>query len=152
MAQSELSPAQQANLSLGQRFAELYETGSLWAPLDHFDEFCHPDLELRPAIVELGDKVFRGREGFREWIAGIDAVASEHMIEAIEIEAVGEDHLMALGKMRMVGRESGVAVESEYGMLGRIEGGRFIEITAFLAHAEAKLAAEKALADEGAEG
>ena len=151
MAQSELSPAQQGNLSLGQRFAQLYERGSLWAPLDHFDEFCQPDLELRPAIVELGDKVFRGREGLREWIAGIDAVASEHMIEALEIEAVGEDHLLALGTMRMVGRESGVAVESEYGMLGRIESERFIEITAFLAHAEAKLAAEEALADEGAE-
>jgi ketosteroid isomerase-like protein len=136
----QLTEAQQVNLALGERVVELYQSEGPWGVYEHFDEFFGPGFEWTPAISQLGDELYRGRDGFHQWITDMEAVASEFWQSQIELFAVGERHILVLGQMKLVGKESGASFESEYGSLYEIEDGLGVSGRAFLSHAEAKRA------------
>ena len=134
--------AQRSNLALGERVVEVYEHEGPWGVHERFDEFFHPDFEWIPAISQLGDETYTGRAGFHQWVSDMEAVATEFRQTDIELSAVGERHILVLGQMRLVGRESGASFESEYGSMYEVEDGRARSGRAFLSHSEARRAAE----------
>ena len=72
-----LTEAQRSNLALGERVVECYQRKGPWGVYEHFDEFFGPGFEWIPAISQLGDELYRGRDGFHQWITDMEAVASE---------------------------------------------------------------------------
>ena len=54
---------------------------------------------------------------------------------------MGDRHVIALGKMRIVGKESGLPVEADYAQIWEIEAGRMSSMRAYLSHADAERAA-----------
>jgi len=136
------SEEQRHNLERGARFQEHYERDGTSALIEQYDEFFHPDYVFRPAIAELGGKEYHGKDGVRDWIADMEAIATDYTLRSIEIRAVGGDHLLVLGRMHLVGRESGAAFESEYAWVYRTEEGLITEGRAYLSHADAERAAE----------
>lgn len=138
----QLTEAQRVNLALAERLRELYQREGPWGVYEHFDEFFGPGFEWTPAVSQLGDELYRGRDGYHQWITDMEAVASEFRQSQIELFAVGERHVLVLGQMRLVGKESGASFDSEYGSLYEIEDGLAVRGRAFLSHAEAKRAVE----------
>jgi ketosteroid isomerase-like protein len=88
-----------------------------------------------------GRTVWRGREGFvefiRTWTAQFDnwSIQVERWIDA------GEDRVVALTRQSATGKESGVPVELNLGQVWEFEAGRVARVRAYLNHAEALEAA-----------
>jgi ketosteroid isomerase-like protein len=92
------------------------------------DEEIHPDAVLVSRL--LGNPV-RGREGVRRYLREID----EHFDEwtmAIEDWRDAGDCVVALGRVRLHGRRSGVAFEQPVGILFEIRGGQLFRFETFL--------------------
>ena len=137
-----LTEAQRRNVALGESVVEVYQREGPWGVYEHFDEFFGPEFEWTPAISQLGDQLYVGRDGYHQWITDMEAVASEFWQSEIELFTFGERHLLVLGQMRLVGKESGASFESEYGSLYEIEDAVATRGRAFLSHAEARRTAE----------
>jgi ketosteroid isomerase-like protein len=134
------SQTRERNLEISRRLVELYEREGPWAVERHFDEFFHPAFEWKPAVSALGDRTYVGREGFRTWQEDMEAIADEAIQSDFEVSAIDDRFVLVLSRMRIVGRESGAAAESEYGAVYEMEDGRGIAGRAFLSHEQARLA------------
>jgi hypothetical protein len=71
------------------------------------------------------------------------ATSVETKMVDYELRAVGEDMVLILGRLRIVGRESGVPLENEYAMLYRAEGGLLKAGSSFLSHEDAEAKARE---------
>jgi ketosteroid isomerase-like protein len=134
----------EGNLAQARRIAELNQRRGAEGVEEALDGLFHPDFEWRPAIVGLGQNVYRGLDGWRAWRADMDVIASESTVEMESIKAVGGSHVLALGRFRFVGRESGLPLDTEYAILCRMEEGRARSGQAFLSYAEGERAAAEA--------
>jgi ketosteroid isomerase-like protein len=137
------SETEARNLEKARQLVRIYETEGPWAVDERFDEFFHPDYEWRAAVAELGDRTYVGREGYREWQKEMEEITEEAIQSDFEVRAMGDRVVLALSRMRIVGKESGAAYESEYGAVYEMEDGRGVAGRAFLSHSEAIEFAEK---------
>jgi len=81
-------------------------------------------VEFRPALaVLLGGKqtVFRGHQGVRDLIQEEDEALSMYQLEVSEIRDLG-DRVLAIGRIRARGRESGAEIESPFYVLTESKG------------------------------
>ncbi len=109
---------------------------------DVFDAgFVAPDFEWVPPSGFPGASVYRGRDGFAEfmraWAAEFDNLTFrlERVIDA------GDNCVVALIHQTATGKGSGVPVELDQGVIYELEGGRVIRCRNFASHAEALEAA-----------
>jgi ketosteroid isomerase-like protein len=144
------TPAAAENLEAAIRLKDLYERQGPIGVLDRYDEHFHPGAVWEPAVSSFGAENYVGREGMRRWIDDMDAVATEFTQFIDEVRPVGERHVIALGKMRIVGKESGLPVEADYAQLWEIEAGRMNSMRAYLSHGDAERAAAELKASEAA--
>ena len=133
-----LTQTQRRNLEIARSLVELHESGGPWAVWERFDEFFHPDFEWRPAVVSMGEKTFVGRDGFKSWQEDMDTIAAEAKQTVSELRALDDRVVLVLGRMAIVGKESGAAFESEYGSVYEMEDGRGVRGRAFLSHEDAR--------------
>ena len=138
MTPEALSEVQRRNVAIAKRVSELNERGGVEAVESAFDEFFHPDFEWMPGLAGLGAEVYRGRDGFREFIADMNTIATDSPVTVAEIRAVGETHILTLGRLYFVGKGSDLTLDSEYGVVYRVEDGRARSGCSFLSHAEAE--------------
>jgi ketosteroid isomerase-like protein len=124
------------NVETFQRAAEAFKRRDIEAVLEEFD----PEVEWHAAIQTLGEGVYRGHEGFRELYRGFSGVFAEVHYEFSEIRDLG-DRVLAVGRMRARGLESGVATESSWAFLVQFKNGKAIWVRAFLDPKEALEAA-----------
>jgi ketosteroid isomerase-like protein len=106
-------------------------------------EVLDPGVEWYAALpVMLGGEaaVYRGHEGVRELFRDIDEVFIDFEIEFFDVRDLG-DRLVANGRMRGRGKESGAVTESPYGSVIDFRDGKAICIRAYLDHNEALEAA-----------
>ena len=92
--------------------------------LDALFEELDPEVEWHPALaVLLGGKqtVFRGHQGVRESIQEEDEALSMYQLEVSEIRDIG-DRVLAIGRIRARGRESGAEIESPFYVLTESKG------------------------------
>lgn len=93
-----------------------------------------PEVELHPAMAAfLGGRAttYRGHEGIREWLRDQDEAFSESRIDYSEIRDLGE-RVVAIGHLRVRGRESGAELESPVAWVVTFRNGRMIDLRAFL--------------------
>ena len=132
------------NLEAAARLRDLYEREGPWGVLERYEECFHPDAIWEPAVSAFGSVSYSGREGMERWINDMEAVATEYTQVIGEVDAAGERHVIAVGTMRIVGRESGLAFEGDYAQVWEVEEGRMKSMRAYLSHAEAEQAARRA--------
>ena len=125
------------NLEAAARLRDLYEREGPWGVLERYEECFHEDAVWEPAVSSFGAVSYRGRKGMRRWITDITQVVAE-------VRAVGKRHVLALGTMRIIGKESGLAFEGDYAQVWEVEGGRMKSMRAYLDRAEAEEAARRA--------
>jgi ketosteroid isomerase-like protein len=134
----------QENVDAFKRGLDAYNRRDLDALFEELD----PEVEWHPALaVLLGGKqaVFRGHQGVRESIQEEDEALAVYQLEVSEIRDLG-NRVLAIGRIRARGRESGAEIESPFyvlteskGMKGK--GTRAIRLRTFLDLKEALEAA-----------
>jgi uncharacterized protein len=127
------------NVEAFKRATEAANRRDIEAALEELD----PELEWHPSIQMFlgGDAtVYRGHAGVRELLRDLDEVWAQFHYEFSEIRDLG-DRIVATGRFRARGKESGAEVESPLGYLVQFKDGKAIRIWSYLDPAEALEAA-----------
>jgi ketosteroid isomerase-like protein len=106
------------------------------------DDTVHQDCEWFPLLarVEGGGEGYHGPDGMAAFFE--DLVGSfEVRYENREISALGDAAVLLICEMNVLGRESGVAVSRELGVIYEFDDGRLRRGRAYPSHAEAQTAA-----------
>jgi len=94
------------------------------------------DIELRPALVGgLEGTVYRGKEGFRRFLADVDTAWDEWQIEIAEIHDL-KDTVLALGSVQARARD-GMKLEARSGWVCGMRDGKVARFRSFVSRAEA---------------
>jgi ketosteroid isomerase-like protein len=127
----------QENVEAFRRAVEAGNRRDIEAMLEGTD----PEVEWHAAIQTLGERpVYRGHEGVRELNREFSGAFAELHWEFSEIRDLG-DRVLAVGRMRGRGTESGVEIESPWAFLVQFKNGKAILIRAFVDPSEALEAA-----------
>jgi ketosteroid isomerase-like protein len=87
----------------------------------------HEDAELVSPIADLRGGPYRGYAGIREWQRDVSEHFEDWTTEMGEVRAVGE-RVLALGKIRMTGRGSGLEIEQDFGWVFDMRDGRIARL------------------------
>jgi len=121
------------NVELVRRAFARWNAGDHEAPLDEI----HPDAEVRTVIGgAFSGEPFRGHEGVREWLIGLDENFDRWEIAIGRILEHG-DVVVLLGDIRARGRGSGVELDQAVGWMIRFRDGKFSRMQPFFTHEEA---------------
>ena len=93
-----------------------------------------PEIEWHSALlasVAGGAAVYRGHEGVRKWLRDLEEAFSEVHSEFSEIRDLG-NRLVAIGRLRTRGKESGAETESPVAWLVRFNDGKLIYARPYL--------------------
>jgi ketosteroid isomerase-like protein len=100
-------------------------------------ELIDPDVEIRVVSAQLtGVDAFHGHDGYREWHATMEESFEVWQIKPDSFQEV-DDRVLALGRMHLRGRGSGVELDQETGWLVDVRDGKMTRFQAFLSHEEA---------------
>ena len=117
------------NVELVRQGLEAWNRGDL----DAFLERAHPDCEWVPAVaqqVEGENAVYRGISGLRrfweDWHGGV----FDFQFREEDIRDLG-DTVLVLSRVSATGRASGVDLDTSFGMVLTIEGGRLIRMVSY---------------------
>jgi ketosteroid isomerase-like protein len=127
------------NVEAFKRAAEAINRRDIDALLAEVD----PEVEWYPvmlASVAGGAAVYRGHEGVREWIGDVDETFGETHSDFPEVRDLG-DRVVAIGRLRVRGKESGVEVESPIIYVADFRNGKAFHVRTYLDREEALAAA-----------
>ena len=82
------------------------------------------------------DSVYRGHAGLRRYFDELFESFSEVRVDDVELQDLG-DRVLVLHKLRVRGRDSGVAVGQPGGVVYRLRGGKIVHGRSYLSHGEA---------------
>jgi ketosteroid isomerase-like protein len=120
----------QANVEAFERSIEAYNHNDVEGLLACLDA----EIEWRPVLpVVLGGRttVYRGHDGIREMLGDLDEILEERHLDFSEIHDVG-DRVVAVGRLTIRGRGSGLRTESPFGWLGEFSDGKTTSIRTYL--------------------
>jgi ketosteroid isomerase-like protein len=106
-------------------------------------ELMHPEVEIYSPPDLANGGTFHGREGYLEWSREWFDVWEEFQIEATEIEAVGENHVLTTVRQRGRGKGSGIEIEMEACYMGEIHDGQATRLHLYPTREQALAAAEE---------
>ena len=103
---------------------ERWNAGDRTAPLEDID----PEVEIRTGIGDaFQGEPFRGHEGARQWLAGLDENFETWEILIDECREQG-DVVLVLGGVRAKGRGSGIELYQEIGWVYEFRGDKMIRL------------------------
>jgi ketosteroid isomerase-like protein len=129
----------QENVDQAHRAADAYSRRDVDALLEELD----PEVEWHSALstVLSGEAtVYRGHDGVREWFRELDDALGEIYVEYSDIRDLG-DRVVAIGRIRTRGRESGVETESPLAAVSDLRNGKAVRVRTYLDPKEALEAA-----------
>jgi ketosteroid isomerase-like protein len=130
----------QENIEAFKRAADATNRRDVEALLEEVD----PEIEWHPGAlmipVEGEAKAYRGHEDVRQMMKNLLETVAEFYVEYSEIRDLG-DRIVAIGRLRMVGRGSGAKLESPFASLVDVRNGKAIEVRTYLDPKEALEAA-----------
>jgi ketosteroid isomerase-like protein len=92
--------------------------------------------EWMPAMAgEVESRVYRGPAGVRRYIDELFESFSEVRLKDLEFRAFG-DRVLALYRLRVEGRDSGVEIDQPGGAVYELRGGKIVRGRSYLSHSE----------------
>jgi ketosteroid isomerase-like protein len=99
--------------------------------IDSLVRDAHPEIELRPALVGgLEGTVYRGREGYRQFVADVDSIWDDFRAQAEEFRDLGNS-VLVLGRASGRGKGSGVQVDAPAGWVCTMRDGKVHRFASF---------------------
>jgi ketosteroid isomerase-like protein len=112
---------------------ERWNAGDRTAPLERID----PDVEIHSVIGgALQSEPYRGHEGVRAWLAGVDENFETWELITDQWHERGET-LVVLGRIHARGRGSGIELDQPIAWVADFRDGLLIRLRTFLDHEEA---------------
>jgi ketosteroid isomerase-like protein len=109
--------------------------------IDAFAGVTTPDFEWFPVFAaRVEGDVYRGRAGIEAFLGEVDEIWEEFTPLPEEYRDLG-DRVLGLGRLRTRGRGSGAPVDSPWGGIYDLRGGKVVRIRTYLDHDEALHAA-----------
>jgi ketosteroid isomerase-like protein len=129
MAREDLEVARRAFEAFNERDVDLFV--SLW----------DPDCEFLPFRAQLEGITYRGREGVRRFVSDMDDDWSRFRIDPLELHELN-DRVVAIGRIRALGRGSGTSIDSVGGFVLELRRGLILRVTSHSEPGAAMRAAE----------
>jgi hypothetical protein len=139
-----MTEIQRRNVELVRRISEVGGGDSGRSLHDQYELFFVPGFEWKPRTIGFGKKPYFGKDGFGQYVHDMEMSFEEVELTVAEIRPIADDHVLLVGRLRIVGKGSGVPVDSEWAILFRVEAGLVRSGTAFDSHAEGEEAAARA--------
>ena len=117
-----------------------YKQGHFQESLSVETGLLDPDFELVPA-AELTTEHYRGYDGWERFMQTWTESFEQWSFELEQLVDAGHDRVVAIARQRGIGKESGVPVDLEFGMLYELNAGRVNRVRVFLDPASALEAA-----------
>ena len=124
------------NVEIYRRGIEAINRGDLEGALKHI----HPDVVFEPLRSPV-QGTYRGHRGFRDWFADTADSFDSFRIDHREVRDLGDDRLLAIGRLHVRGKGSGIETDVPTAGIVTIRDGRMI---AFKDYAERAAALEAA--------
>jgi ketosteroid isomerase-like protein len=96
------------------------------------------DSQLSP---ELGERVLSGVHGLEMFVEAIEQDFSEFRYQADEVQEVGDDEVLVLGRIIAKARATGMPLSGEFGHIWTVRDGLASHVEAHRDHQEARNAA-----------
>jgi ketosteroid isomerase-like protein len=142
-----MSPQAVANVELVEAMMGLVERNEQQPLAELVDEHAHPDVEWTPLIAVAIEGVYRGRDGVRRFFEDL-LDSFEVRYHELEFRQFGDDVVLALCRMDLRGRESGVETSTHAGTVYEFKDGQLRRGRVYDDHAEAVSAAEALASNE----
>ena len=97
--------------------------------------------EFHSTFAASEGRVFRGRQGIRDYFATLGEVFDDMHVEIEEISEAGEDRLVVVSRVTGRGKGSGLKVEQRNGQVWTFVDGEIARIDSYMSRAEALEAA-----------
>jgi ketosteroid isomerase-like protein len=97
------------------------------------------DSQLSP---ELGERLLAGVQGLEMFVEAVEQDFSEFHYDADEVEEIGEDQVLVLGRIFARGRATGMPLSGEFGHIWTVRDGRASHVEAHRDRGEARKAAD----------
>ena len=94
-------------------------------------EDLDPDVEVHDYDIPDAGGVFRGHDGYREWVKHWTEGWESTRMEDPEFRSVGDDCVIVLFRMVAVGAHSGLELERDDAVVYRIRAGRIVRVEYF---------------------
>jgi ketosteroid isomerase-like protein len=89
---------------------------------------------------QLGERVLAGVEGLEMFVEAVEQDFSEFHYDADEVEEVGEDQVLVLGRIVARARATGMPLSGEFGHIWTVRDGRAARVEAHRDRDEARRA------------
>jgi ketosteroid isomerase-like protein len=132
----------QENVEVVRRVFEEVQAGmERGDPGAYSEEAVADDSEFITAVPLEGRSVWRGREGFVEFMRAWTEDFEDWSIRLDRLIDAGEDRVVALTHQSATGKASGAPVELNLGTVAELKDGRVVRMRNYLTYAEALEAA-----------
>jgi ketosteroid isomerase-like protein len=105
------------------------------------DAIWSEQAEFHSTFAASEGRVFRGRQGTRDYFATLGEVFDDMRVEIEEITEAGEDRLVVMVRVTGRGKGSGVNVDQRNGQVWTFVRGKVARVDSFMSRAEALEAA-----------
>ena len=96
------------------------------------------DSQLSP---ELGERVLSGVQGLEMFVEAVEQDFSEFRYDADEVEEIGDERVLVLGRITARARATGMPLSGEFGHIWTVRDGRAAHVEAHRNHGQARRAA-----------
>jgi ketosteroid isomerase-like protein len=129
----------QERLELVRRGFAAYESGDVEATLEMLD----PGIVVHASREFLNSGTFHGHEGFLRWIGQWNDAWESFEQEVLDLEPVGERHVVAGVHQTARGAGSGVVVEQDAAYLWDVREGRAVYLGLYMEREQARRVARE---------
>jgi ketosteroid isomerase-like protein len=127
----------QENVEIVRRLFEEFQAGMERDPgAWWYSEAVADDFEWITAVPIEGRSVWRGREGFVEFMRTWTAEFEDWSLQLERVIDAGHDRVVALTHQAAIGKGSGVPVEMNLGQVCELEAGRIVRVRNYLSYVE----------------
>jgi ketosteroid isomerase-like protein len=112
------------NVRLAREGFDAFNRGDVDAVLAMLD----PEVEVFAAPEFPNSGTFHGHDGYLRWIGDWLEAWDRFVIEVLEIEPVGDDHVVSLVHQRGRGRGSGIEVAQDVAFMWKVRDGRAVRL------------------------
>ena len=90
---------------------------------------------------ELGERVLSGVQGLEMFVEAVEQDFSEFRYDADEVEEIGDERVLVLGRITARARATGMPLSGEFGHIWTVRDGRAAHVEAHRNHGQARRAA-----------